>query len=134
MNRYYCSSTSSSESDTTLCEKLNMGLKRKKKFPPPTLKRNKREGMCMLSGDEKSSQEMNIIRIDSDIDFNEIPIKEFSPKSPRNLVEFEEDNEFEESLMSVDEEISVGKSKEKYYFKHFIFLYFIFNLFVLKSL
>ena len=58
------SSTSSSESDSTLFQKLSKGEQRKRKYKHATLKRNPREGMCLLSGDEKpSKEEDNIIEI-----------------------------------------------------------------------
>ena len=98
---YYGSSTSTSESDTTICEKLEKGIRKKKKFPPPTLKRAKREGMCMCSGDEKSSQELNIIRIDTDNDFDAIPEQDLKGNKNKNIVEFEDDFEFEQSLLAI---------------------------------
>ena len=134
MSRYYGSSSSSSESDTSLFDKLNSGIKRRKKFPKPTLKRNKREGMCMCSGDEKSSQELNIIRIESDMDFEDIP-KEILKTKQKNLIEFENDEILEESLLSLpreEVEIDVNKIFSR---KYQIALYYIFfNLFVLVLL
>ena len=103
MSRYYYgSSTSSSESDTTICEKLEKGIQKKKKFPPPTLKRSKRQGMCMCSGDEKSSQELNIVRIDTDSDFDNLPENTLKGKASCNLVEFEDDIEFEKALLTIE--------------------------------
>lgn len=47
------SSTDESEFDF---ETFNSGKVREKKFPKPTLKRSKREGMCLCSGDDTHSE------------------------------------------------------------------------------
>ena len=97
------SSLSSSESDSTLVEKLNRGDRRKTKFRKPTLKRNPREGMCLLSGDEKPAQEeMNLIEIESDKELDNVPIEILSTSST-NLVSLDDDdNELESSMLEID--------------------------------
>lgn len=111
MNKYYGSSTSSSESDTPLFEKLESGIKKEKKFPRPTLKRSKRQGMCMCSGDEKSSQELNIVHIDSEIDFDDIPDDVLKGKEQKNIIEFEEDSAFEKLLLTIETDSKALKHK-----------------------
>ena len=60
-----------SDFDSEFFKKLHSVKRRKRKFPELILKRNKREGMCMLSGDDKSSQELNLIRIETDLELEE---------------------------------------------------------------
>ena len=95
------SSTSTSESDSTLCEKLNQGQIRKRKYKNAKLKRNPREGMCLLSGDEKpSKEEENIISISSDDELANIPSDILSDS---NLVSLEDgDEDLEKSMMEID--------------------------------
>lgn len=71
----------------------------KKVFPKPTLKRNPREGMCLLSGDEKSSQEDNLVRIETDSEL-ENEMKKMNESN--NLVELKDDEELENSMLELD--------------------------------
>lgn len=113
MSKYYGTSSSSSESDTPLLEKMLSGIPKKKKFPPPTLKRSKRQGMCMCSGDEKSSQECNVIKIESDSDFADIPEEILKQKDQKNLIDFEDDSAFENLLLTIELDNESFKPKAK---------------------
>ena len=95
------SSTSSSESDSTLFEKLNNGHTRQRKFKKATLKRNPREGMCLLSGDEKpTKEEENIVLIEKDDDLDNIPLDILSGS---NLISLDDgDEELEKSMLKTD--------------------------------
>lgn len=97
------SSSSSSESDTTLFEKLSKGETRQRKFRNATLKRNPREGMCLLSDDEKSSNEdENIVAIVTDDELENIPIEILS-NSTLNLISLDDgEYELEKSMMEID--------------------------------
>ena len=113
MSKYYGTSSSSSESDTPLLEKMLSGIPKKKKFPPPTLKRPKRQGMCMCSGDDKSSQESNIVKIESDSDFADIPEEILKQKVHKNLIDFEDDSAFENLLLTIEVDNVTLKPKAK---------------------
>lgn len=95
------SSSSSETEDLELCSKLINGQKREKKFKC-LYKRNKRQGMCLLTDDEKSSQEGNLIHLDSDSDFEKVVLDEkFDYKSyhdPKNLIFITDDKELEKFM------------------------------------
>ena len=97
------SSSSSSESDSTFVERLHRCEFRKKKFPKATLKRNPRQGMCLLSGDEKSSDEQsNVVEIYTDNELDHIPIEILS-NSNQNLVSLDDgQDELEQSMLNID--------------------------------
>ena len=65
----------------------------------PTLKRKKREGMCLLSGDEKSSQEDNYIRIETDSELDEINLENL--KENKNLIEIKDDPILEKEMIKI---------------------------------
>ena len=93
--------SSSSESDPDFWEKLNSGKwLRKRKVIKHPLKRNKREGMCQLQEDEKSSQESNIIRINTDSELDNYNFDE--SKNCKNIIELEDDEELENSMLEID--------------------------------
>ena len=97
------SSTSSSESDSTLFQKLYKGEKRQRKYKRATLKRNPREGMCLLSGDEKSSnEEKNLVDIQTDSNFESIPLDILSTTRP-NLISLDDgEEELEKSMVEIN--------------------------------